>query len=251
MADKELKYLRRDPFFKITLMNIAYMIVVAVFSLVLAPWRRDLGPGTTLGGALSFWSLWGASAFLLFGMTSFVFNLWGIEGGAAGTLFLFPADRRAMLVGKNLVLFVALSLVNVAALSVLCGVGRRLDLLGPMLCWAILALVVMMAVGNMVSVQFPYRVVLKGWKVQSNNVNKGCAYGLLYLLATLVALALLVPVLAALIVPTVWVSSAWLALSIPLAAAYAVGLYLLSLHLATRLLIEREQTVIERLTQTE
>ena len=62
---------------------------------------------------------------------------------------------------------------------------------------------------------------------------------------------ILLPVLAALIVPTIWVSSAWFAVSIPLAAAYALGLYALSLHLATPLLLQREIEIAEKLALVE
>jgi hypothetical protein len=62
---------------------------------------------------------------------------------------------------------------------------------------------------------------------------------------------LLLPVLAAILLPTFWVSPAWYALAIPLAAAYAAGLYALSLHLAAPLLLEREPILIARLSAEE
>jgi hypothetical protein len=249
MAEKELKYLRRDPFFKITLMNLVYMMIVAIFAFLRGSFRHggtDFNPAGT-----SPWGLWGASGLLLWGVTGFVFNTFGTEGGAASALFSFPSDRRQMLVGKNLTILSALLAVNVVFLSVLCAIAGRLTLLAPLLCWTSLALVVLIAIGNLVSVYFPYRVAIRGWRTRQQRANQGCAYTFLYLGATLAAFVLLLPVLAALLVPLQLVGAGWLALTVPFAALYAGGLYLLSLRLAAPLLLEREFVLIEKLTQTE
>lgn len=253
MAEKEFKYLRRDPFFKITLMNLVYMMIVAVFAFLRGSFRHGCGGaggGFNPAGA-SPWGLWGASGLLLWGVTGFVFNTFGTEGGAAAALFLFPSDRRQMLVGKNLTILGALLAVNVVFLSILCAIAGRLAMLAPLLCWTSLALVVLVAVGNLVSVYFPYRVALKGWRTRQQHANQGCAYTFLYLGATLAAFVMLLPVLAALLVPLQFVGAGWLALSVPLAALYAAGLYVLSLRLAAPLLVEREFMILEKLTQTE
>jgi hypothetical protein len=92
MATKEIRYLQRDPFFKVTLMNLVYMMVVGLFSVWRASTARPGGSGSGL--MLQEWILWGASGFLLFGVTGLMFNLWGTEGRAATTLFLFPSERR-------------------------------------------------------------------------------------------------------------------------------------------------------------
>ncbi len=249
MADKELKYLRRDPFFKITLMNLVYMMIVAVFAFLRGSLRHG-GGGFNPAGA-SPWGLWGASGLLLWGVTGFVFNTFGTEGGAASALFSFPSDRRQMLLGKNLTILGALLAVNVVFLSILCAIAGRPAMIAPLLCWTSLALVVLVAIGNLVSVYFPYRVALKGWRTRQQRANQGCAYTFLYLGATAVAFVMLLPVLAALLVPLQFIGAGWLALSVPLAALYAGGLYLLSLRLAAPLLVEREFTIIEKLTQTE
>jgi hypothetical protein len=108
-----------------------------------------------------------------------------------------------------------------------------------------------MAVGNLFSIWFPSRIVMRGWRMQQQQASKGCLYGLLYLAASLVAFALLLPVAAALVIPTFWVSASWYLLTIPAAAAYAVGLYALSLRLAVPLLLERELPIVTRLAGEE
>jgi hypothetical protein len=59
------------------------------------------------------------------------------------------------------------------------------------------------------------------------------------------------PILIALIVPAHWVHPIWFALTVPFAIAYAVGAYLLSLYLASSLLLRREVEIAETLAQTE
>ena len=46
-------------------------------------------------------------------------------------------------------------------------------------------------------------------------------------------------------------SPAWYVLTLPLAVAYAAGLYTLSLRLAAPLLLQRELILVERLGQEE
>jgi hypothetical protein len=117
--------------------------------------------------------------------------------------------------------------------------------------WMELALIVFVAAGNLVSIRFPSRVAMRGWRTTQQSAGRGCGYGFLYLGIAAIAFALLLPILAALAVPTFWAPSAWLALTIPLAAAYAAGLYLLSLRLAEPMLLDRERDIIARLTQVE
>jgi hypothetical protein len=114
-----------------------------------------------------------------------------------------------------------------------------------------LAVLIFISVGNLTSIWFPVRVVLRGWRIRQQSASRGCGYGVIYLAAMAVASVLLLPILAALLLPIFWVSLAWYALAVPLAAGYAVGLYALSLHLATPLLLEREPILIARLLQEE
>ncbi len=195
--------------------------------------------------------LWGGLGLLLFSEANLLFNIFGNEGGAANILFLFPGERRQMLLGKNLTLFGALLLVNTVFLIVLSAVAGALGRF--ILLWfaMALALVVLMAVGNIVSIRFPYRVVLKGWRTRQHSAGRGFAYGFLYLEVTAAAFGLLLPVFAAFVLPSFLIPRAWLALTLPLAAVYAAGLYALGLHLAAPLLVARELPVIEKLTQEE
>jgi hypothetical protein len=174
------------------------------------------------------------------------------NGGQGGHDAVFVPVRATLLIlGKNLPIFAALLVINVVFLALLCAVARQWELYLPIIGWTSLALVVLVSVGNLVSIWFPFRAVTRGWKVQQQSTNKGCAYGLLYLAVTAASSTLLAPVFAAFFVPVVWVGAGWLALSVPLAVAYAAGAYLLSLRLAVPLLVQRELTLIEKLTRSD
>jgi hypothetical protein len=66
-----------------------------------------------------------------------------------------------------------------------------------------------------------------------------------------IAACSMLPVLAALIVPTYWISPLWLAITIPLAVVYATAGYALSLRLTEKALLAREVEISEKLGQAE
>lgn len=234
----------RDPYFKIALMNLVYMLFVLGF-VALSRGRHSIAEGFRPAMA------WGASALLLMSEMPLVFNIFGTEGGAASALFLFPCSRRQILIGKNLALFAALSVVNFVLLGVLAGLAGALPTFGTLFCWSELAVLVFIAGGNLVSIWFPFRAVARGWRMRQQMASKGCAFQFLYLSASMVAFTLLLPVAAMLLVPTFWASRAWLALTIPVAVAYAGGLYLLSLRLAEPLLMRRELAIVDGVSASE
>jgi hypothetical protein len=179
------------------------------------------------------------------------FNCFGTDGAAAAILFLFPSSRRQILIGKNLTLFTALSLVNLLFMLLLSALAADLQQFGLFFGWMELALLMLLAMGNLISVWFPSRIVLRGWRIRQQSASRGTGYGFLYLGFLFVAFLLLLPVLAALLLPVYLVGAAWFLLSLPLALAYVAGLYLLSLHLGEGLLLQRETTMIARLSAEE
>ncbi len=55
--------------------------------------------------------------------------------------------------------------------------------------------------------------------------------------------------LAAVAVPGYWVSPLWYALTIPIAAAYAAAVYLVSLGVAEKALLGREPEIVGKLSE--
>src|SRR6185369_13697183 len=108
-------------------------------------------------------------------------NVLGVEGGAISLLFLFPASRRQMLIGKNLTLFLCLSLLNLLFIAALGLFTGQVSELGILFCWTELSLITNLAVGNLLSIYFPMRVVMRGWRVKPSGTGRGCAFSFLYL----------------------------------------------------------------------
>jgi hypothetical protein len=246
VADKEMKYFFRDPYFKIALMNLVYMLFVGVFML----WRQSgHGGNSTL---FNTGAMWGVTGLLLLSEMQLLFNFFGPEGGAATVLFLFPGSRKQMLIGKNLPTFAALSVVNITFLLILASLAGALGMLGPLFLWMELALLVFLAVGNLVSIWFPYRLTAQGWRMRPRSAGQGCGYGLIYLGVFFAGITLLLPVLLGLVLPAFEViPPAWFGLTIPLSGVYAIALYVISLRMAEPLLLQRETNILERLCQTD
>jgi ABC-2 type transport system permease protein len=244
VADKEFKYIFREPYFKLALMNLVYMLFVAIFAFM-GGRRSESYSGFRPG------MIWGASGMVLLMEMSLLFNIFGTEGGAATVLFLFPGSRRQILLGKNLTLFVALSAVNLVFMAILAVLADALQMFGPLFCWMELAIVVFIAVGNLTSIWIPFRAVARGWRIQQQKASTGCGYGFLYMLVTGIAGGLLLPLLVAILLPTFWLEPVWFALTVPLSIAYAGGIYLASLWFAEPLLLRREREIIARVAQEE
>jgi hypothetical protein len=242
VIDKEVKYLARDPYFKIVLMNLVYMLVVAVLALLNL--RRDkhleiMGPA----GA------WGITTMVLLVEMQVVCNIFGTEGNAATQLFLFPCSRRQIIFGKNLAFFTALSTIHLVYVAILTTLAQALTWFGIIYCWMELALLVCLALGNIASIYFPYRMVMRGLRIRQQSATRGCGYTLIYFLILGVAFVILLPVAAALAVPVFQGDLIWLLLTIPLAILYAGGLYWLSLVQAASLLEQRELEIIAKVSQ--
>lgn len=239
VAAKEMKYVARDPYYKHSLVMMVYALAVMVI-VFLRPWQGE-GGLANVGDLM----LWGGTAFVLMMECQALFNMFGTEGAAASVLFTFPSARREIVLGKNIALFVAFSAVHVVAAVILCGLARKLYLVAAVLVWMELASVVLISCGNLASVFFPIRVVVRGWKIQRQSSSRGVVQGLLAFAAWGVSNCLAAPVLAAVVVPTYWVSPLWFVVTIPMAVAYVWFLHQTSLRLTETALLRREIEVAE------
>ena len=242
VADKEVKYLFRDPFFKATLSQTVYMLVVVGVMMVHSGRMAEEG----IRWAGQGWLLWGATGMLLMAQSQLALNAFGPDGAAVATLLLFPCPRRHILIGKNLALFAALSVVNAVFVLAVCALARELRLLPHVLAWTGLASVVFVACGNIVSVYFPVRVVMRGWVLRRSS-SVGFSQLAAYLVVVLVVGLLVLPVLAAVVLPIYWLGPVWLLLTIPVSVGYVCCLYFVSLLVAESALLAREPEVVAAL----
>lgn len=246
--EKEWRYFTRDPFFRLMGMNFLYMIALGVFMSFMRGNNRS-GAEELAGGIQSSMGLWMGSSLLLFQQTLLFYNSFGSEANAAAMLFAFPAPRRDLLIGKNLAQLSVVLPLNLVAGLLLCVVLKRLELLPVLLPWVLFAPVLMAAVGNGVSVWLPFRVNTQGLRARQQNTGYGAGYVFLSLGISLAALVLYAPVLAAVLVPYLFLGNGWLALTVPMAAAYVIGLYILSLKVTLPWLLEREAEIVAKVAR--
>jgi len=245
VAEKELKYLLREPYFKAMMLQSLYFLVIMLFGAT--GFRVNPAQMLAYGPVLA----WGVTGVMLLGESSVVFNILGTEGASASLLFLYPASRRELLLGKNLTLFTALSAINVAVALGLCALTGGMGTFPLIALWTMLTTAVFVSAGNLISIWAPVRLVMRGWRVQPQSASRGCTYFLTHGLVSLGAGLLALPVLAALMAPGRWISPLWFIATIPFALAYVCACYALSLQLGEQWLMQREPEIAAQLSDTE
>lgn len=252
VAVKEFLYLGREPQYKAMAVQSLYTVIAIAVPLLLPATAHE---GTV--GTLNFFGDWLPlvfSATLLLSLLPLLFNLWGGEGAAITVLFSFPTRRRSLLLGKNLAHGALLLILNVVGLFLVAGLTGRWGALPLALVWTLLACPVLLAAGNLVSVRFPHRMLVRGqhWSrggvATAGDNSQGCAYAFLYLLAYGATFAALLPAAVAVLLPRLlgW-SPLWYALALPLAALYAGALYVILLGQAETWLLAREPEIAARI----
>jgi hypothetical protein len=260
IAQKEWRYLLRDPQYKALAMNALYMIAVWGFSLTQGGGRRFFEFGEDTGNPFA--RILRAtlpiliSGFILLFSMQLTFNIFGGEGPAVTLLFSFPVSRRTLVLGKNLAYGLVVLIVEVAAVIAASILTHDFSTLPISLFWVTMATLVILAAGNLVSVKFPTRLVIRGGRfgrggqvsAGSRSMGSGCSYMLLYMVFAGAASVAEVPAAAAVLLPAIgWISPVWYTLLIPFGIAYSLGIYLLSLKIIDVWMIEQEPNIIAKL----
>jgi hypothetical protein len=251
IAAKEFVYLRRDPQYKaLAVQSVFYlaMITVPIF-------MPTVSSGRPMPSFFGEYVPIGLSAALLLSMAPLIFNCFGGEGAAISVLLSLPVSRRDILLGKNIAHVVMLVALNAAGLLLSAAFSGHWAKVPLTLAWVLLAAPVLLAAGNLISIQLPHRMIVRGQRWQKGGVpasggdNAGCAYAFLYILAYALTLFALLPVAAAILLPALSViSPAWYALSLPLAAFYSGALYVILLSQAETWLLGREPEIAAAVT---
>jgi hypothetical protein len=247
VTDKELRYLARDPYYKMILVNLLWPLLLPIFLAT----RGAMG-GVEGRSYETSWFVWMGPMMMTFSQMNLCFNIFGTEGGAAALLFLFPASRRQIVIGKNLFHFSVLSCFNITMTVIVAVLSRDWAITALLFYWMELGLLLNLALGNIFSLYFPMRAVMRGWRVQSRTTGQGCLFFVIYICAMFASLILFVPPAAALALPLAHVfgvSTSWLAVSLPFGAIYVGGIYLFSLYITTLLLPRREEPIIAKVSQ--
>ncbi len=245
IAGKDVKYFRRDPqLARLILLPLVYIVVLAL-SMVYGSSYRGVGsvPMGDLAALFDVVRVMFTPSIVLFSLYSLAYNTLGFERQSLTTLLLFPVRPHYILWGKNLVVFVLGILELVAMVLVVSFVTHTWAFALPALTLGLAGTGVILACGNITSVFMPQRLRLAQRGFQSTGASmsaqSGCLRIVMSFLAMLVAVIILLPVGAALILPVIfqlyWL---WL-LAIPFSLLYGAVIYYKITSLVAPYLIAR------------
>lgn len=221
IAAKDAKYFRRDPQLQATIVSsITSIFVLIVVVLV--------NGGNGFRGFTGTWIVLVAPAFIFFSLYTFSSNLLGLERQSLTTLFLFPVDPKQILWGKNIIVF-ALGAFEMCLMVLLAAFASHgWNLVVPALVVGFAGIGVVLGCGNFSSVFFPQRMrqFRRGMQTTTTQSTEGSVVRIaLSFLALLVTAIVLIPVIAALLIP-VLLHVQWIwDFTIPLSLVYGIAFY--------------------------
>lgn len=237
-AGKEIRSIRRDPF--LLLMLTSQGVLLLVLPLLL---RSGLitGRTTELGGA---WSAYMPFFVLLLVLAKQapVFNQVAMEG--RGLLFLaqVPVERYKLVLGKNLAYFGLFGAIDAVFMAVAAWMFGLLDLYPYYLAMAGVGLVLMLGVGNLVSVLLPARWMgarasMGGARAAQSAAEggverPGCGVTIGRMIAVQILYVLLAPPLFGMYAARVWLHGGAQFAAVIAIASYCAIIYVIGTSLA-------------------
>ena len=231
IANKDMKYFRRDPqFVRLILLPLVYVIVL-IFSTIYSSHNTgyavtpDAGPGYIFEVIRVMF----APSFVLLSLYSLAYNTLGFERQSLTTLFLLPVAPKYILWGKNLVIF-GLGFIELLILVLVVSSFTHLWIFAlPAFTLGLTGIGVILACGNVTSVFLPRRLNLtqRGFQTSGTSMSaqEGCLRIVMSFASMLVDVIVLLPVIAALVLPVVF-QMQWLWLiTIPFSLVYGASIY--------------------------
>jgi ABC-2 type transport system permease protein len=231
VISKELSIMKRSA-------PILYTIIAPLIPCLLLVWK--FMRGAVVAGFSSPLVMPACIAFTLLGFINLISNLFGTEGVGIQLYFMAPVRLRSVLLAKNL-FYGALMMIEVVVVGLMVSLRMGLphiDSLLTTIFWVLFALPCYYAAGNLLSVQFPYKMNLGriGKRAAGSQANS-----LLSLLVQMVVTGIGASVLA----PLALLGKLWVAIPIlMLLAAGAIALWHFSLKAAEKIAQHR----MEKLT---
>lgn len=226
-AGKELRVIRRDPFLMVMLVTQTVVLLALPFLMM------ERGPKVGGGAYLPLFAL-----LLVMGQSRPAFNSLGTEGRALRFLAQTPASRWQVLLGKSLAYGVVFMVTNALSLGFACWLFDGLGRFPEYLALSLASLVVLLGVGNLVSVWVPIpwagaRAAAGGSRsaaaaAEGGVERPGCGALLIRMLLLQTVPLLLLPVFALtlgapLFLGPGWTSTLWLASALWCGAVYVVA----------------------------
>lgn len=187
----------------------------------------------------------------LFMGSGFAMNTFGFDRAGLNLLFLFPSDRRTILLGKNALTFLITAAAATLGVVIAAAWRHNLHDVPSILPFIYAAIVLLIVGGNVASVYYPMRIPTRGENPYAQGMEKGCATAIIRGLISQAAMIASLPVVGGFLAPYLLNVPALYFVTVPLALLYAVGIYCASLPRLAQALLERETRVIEVCTATE
>ena len=245
IAVKDIKYYRRDP----QLLRLVFQSFISMFVLIAVTLFNSSGSGQLTIGP---WAVMVAPAYALFALTSFSYNVLGMERQSLTSLFLFPVNPKQVLWGKNIVTF-ALGLIEVLLLVLISAfVAKAWNLVLPALAIGVAGIGIILGCGNFSSIFFPQRMPQGRRGFQTNNTvssEGGCLRAVMSLAVLAIMALLLIPVAAGLVLPVIYhVQWIWV-LTIPASLLYSAVFYIIVTNLVAPRLLTRTPEILAVVTR--
>ena len=245
IAVKDIKYYRRDP----QLLRLVFQSFISMFVLIAVTLFNTSGSGRLVVGS---WAVMVAPLYALFAITTFSYNILGMERQSLTSLFLFPVNPRQVLWGKNIVAFF-IGLIEVLLLVFVSAyVGNGWHLVIPALAVGIAGIGVILGCGNFSSIYFPQRMPQGRRGFQNTNTvssEGGCLRSIMSLAVLAVMAVLLIPVAAGLILPVFYhVEWIW-AFTVPASILYSAVFYILVTNAVAPRMLTRTPEILAVVTR--
>ena len=234
---KELRYLWRDPQMKSALLGMA---VPVLWLLVAGRWHMQEPFMPALIGTM----------FIFFG-APLSMNIFGYDREGLNILFLFPSDRRLLLIGKNVLGLVILAGASTVGLTAAALVLKQPGAVPTTVPFLVAASFISLAGGNVASVYFPLRVVGRGENPFSRSAEQGCLTHVVRAVVFNVTALASLPIAAGFLTPHYLGLPALYLLTAPVSIAYGAAMYAIVLPYASAALLQRETRLIEVCTASE
>jgi MFS family permease len=244
LIKKELICFWRDPLLKVRIFqSLFYIVIFVVF-----PSFAGSGTDGSRGGFYVQYAPFVSAAVVFLFMLTLSLNTLGIERQSLTALFLFPIDRKRLLWGKNLAVFL-LGFVELVALMFVCILlARSPGMILPAVVIGLAGMGVALGCGNMASVFFPrYQPAMgrRGFAGTGNQAQAGgCLNNLMSLVALVATVLLLAPVALGIGIPF-FTGAQWTwVVSMPLSIVYGLVLYVLFTNIAARRMLATEPEIL-------
>ncbi len=245
IAVKDAKYYRRDP----QLLRLITQSFISMFILIAVTLFNTSGSGREVIGP---WTVMVAPLYALFVLTTFSYNILGMERQSLTTLFLFPASPKQIIWGKNSVTF-AIGAIEVTLLVLVAAfVSKGWNFVLPALVVGLAGIGVILGCGNFSSVFFPQRMPQARRGFQASNTisaEGGCLRAVMSLAVILVMAILLIPVAAGLVLPVIYHAQWIWAITMPASLLYGAAFYAIVTNLTAPRMLTRAPEILAVVTR--